>query len=115
MRISDWSSDVCSSDLRLLKLKAPADDGAARLQTYQQPGERAEGGQDAGGIGESVQTHLPSFARTEARQSQRLDEQHGKDARHQIEQQPAAERQHDGLGQADRCEDRKSTRLNSSP
>src|SRR3546814_19922718 len=79
MRISDWSSDVCSSDLRLLKLKAPADDGAARLQTYQQPGERAEGGQDAGGIGESVQTHLPSFARTEARQSQRLDEQHGKD------------------------------------
>src|SRR3546814_6333861 len=36
MGISDWSSDVCSSDLALVAFAAPADDGRPRL--FMMPG-----------------------------------------------------------------------------
>src|SRR3546814_2080869 len=56
MRISDWSSDVCSSDLRLAKatpeqVKAAANKWLSRPAfslTYT-PGERTEGGENRGG------------------------------------------------------------------
>src|SRR3546814_21039352 len=34
MRISDWSSDVCSSDLNGVDLSSMHDDGEAALETY---------------------------------------------------------------------------------
>src|SRR3546814_15054830 len=36
MRISDWSSDVCSSDLRITELRAQADKADRAVEEYRQ-------------------------------------------------------------------------------
>src|SRR3546814_1834234 len=78
MRISDWSSDVCSSDLRVrdqqpLRPRAP-DPGAARpaRMARSRAGGRfgVPGRLDARGAGRLLQRHQPRAARSEEHTSE---------------------------------------------
>src|SRR3546814_6684270 len=95
MRISDWSSDVCSSDLEHVRLAAEiADDGRAGRDRIvdDDPGAAGRGGHLDPDL-DDVAAHQPFGVG-------RLDDAH---------------RAPDPVAGVERLPDRKSTRLNTSP
>src|SRR3546814_5594255 len=103
MRISDWSSDVCSSDLPRPRRRALGRGGQARIEKGDVEGQhrRIVGGQRTGGAERDVapDRHLPPQPLEPARRSEAEP----------VEEAPVAKRD---IGDH---QDRKSTRLNSSP
>src|SRR3546814_2752105 len=105
MRISDWSSDVCSSDLDAALDRAAADQRQQLLGAHlQHRFVLAEHAQYRYVLGLVAMQHQRRFERSE---------------RHLVEPQRAQQRMTtqrlDGGLRADDQSDRKSTRLNSSP
>src|SRR3546814_4846161 len=91
MRISDWSSDVCSSDLqqrehadRMLELERPADLLARRPEREQRAAEQQRGDDGAGGIGEGFDLRAARVA-ARPRETERLEAEDREDARPQVE------------------------------
>src|SRR3546814_1608927 len=117
LRISDWSSDVCSSDLEDL-------DGAARerkahrgAEERRRAGRRQEGRQDAGG--KAAAQAMRRAVRLALSTSDGREATHEAGQRHLEEaEQVIGEERHDHRQRREEqrlleMEDRKSTRLNS--
>src|SRR3546814_8353240 len=98
MRISDWSSDVCSSDLALARQAAVADEGAEQQPVERQ--QRTQPDERAGHVVDAVESARP--------------DNQVKAGKGQVDPIGLADHRAAARGEPRARLDRKSTRLNSS-
>jgi hypothetical protein len=81
---------------RRLELESPAQRCSRRAQPQQHAHQHPERNQNAGGINQPMRPQLVQFFMAGVHQRQPLQKQHRKNARHQVQQQPAEKGQAEG-------------------